>query len=86
MDAIGVPLGFHSATNIIKEEFQVQIPLILDDHVVKNHTSSHMLMRLFLSQKQAGPRKMANLARKAPKALSCPFHLENGDTLDQIPE
>jgi hypothetical protein len=45
-----------------------------------------MLMRLFLSPKQAGPRKMANLACKAPKPLSFPFHLENGDTADQLPK
>jgi hypothetical protein len=48
MDAIGVPLGSHSATNIVKEEFQTQIPLILDDHIMKNHTISHDVNETFL--------------------------------------
>jgi hypothetical protein len=51
LDEIGVPLGPHSATNIVKKEFQAQIPLILDDHVVKNHTSSHGVNETYLVPK-----------------------------------
>jgi hypothetical protein len=46
-----VPLRPHSATNIVKEEFQSQIPLILDVYVVKDHTSSHDVNETFLVPK-----------------------------------
>jgi hypothetical protein len=51
LDAIGVPFRPHSAANIFKEKFQVQVPLILNDHGVKNHTSFHDVNETFLSQK-----------------------------------
>jgi hypothetical protein len=57
-----------------QKKIQDQIPLILDDHVVKNHTSSHDVSEIFLDPNRVGPRTlMGNLACKAPKALSISF-------------
>jgi hypothetical protein len=53
LDEIGIPLEPHSATNIVKKEFQAQIPPILDDHVVKNHTSSHGVNETYLFPKMS---------------------------------
>jgi hypothetical protein len=50
---IGVPIWPHSATNVVKEEFQAQIPLILDDHIVKDHTSCHDVNENFLIPKMS---------------------------------
>jgi hypothetical protein len=56
LDAIGVPFRPHSAANIVKEKFQVHVPLILNDHVVKNDTSFHDVYATFLVQKTSyGP-------------------------------
>jgi hypothetical protein len=67
MDAIRVPLESHSATNIIKEEFQAQISLILDDLVVKNHTSSHDVNETFLVPKTSGTTKNGKLSLQSTK-------------------
>ena len=69
-NAIRIALGFHSGANVVIEAGQAQLSFILDDHVVKNHTTCHDVHKGFLSQNRAGPRTMANLACKTPKALS----------------
>ena len=69
-NAIRIALRFHSSANIVIEAGQAQLSFILNDHVVKNHTTCHDVDKGFLSQNQDGPRTMANLACKTPKALS----------------
>jgi hypothetical protein len=44
LDFIKIFLWLHTGTNIIEEEIQVQVLLILNNHVVKNHTSGHDVM------------------------------------------
>jgi hypothetical protein len=44
----------HSDTNIVKEELQVQVHLILDDHIVKNHTSGYDVIEGFFVPKPSG--------------------------------
>jgi hypothetical protein len=44
LNFIRISRWLHTGTNIIKEEFQIQVLLILNNHVVKNHTSSHDVM------------------------------------------
>ena len=51
LDAVGISCWFHTATNIVIEQLQVQVPLILDDHVVENHTSFHDAVESFLIPK-----------------------------------
>jgi hypothetical protein len=51
LDAIGVPIRPHLATNIVKEELQAQIPLILDNHVLKDHTNWHDVNDTFVVPK-----------------------------------
>lgn len=43
LDAIWISSWLHMATNIVKEELQVQVPLILDYHVVKNRTCHYVV-------------------------------------------
>jgi hypothetical protein len=52
LDVIGVPFRPHSAANIVKEKFQVQAPIILNDHVVKNDTSFHNVYETFFVPKK----------------------------------
>jgi hypothetical protein len=53
LDAIGVPFRPHSAANIVEEKFQVQVPLILNDHVVENCTSFYDVNETFLVPKMS---------------------------------
>jgi hypothetical protein len=41
LDFIRISRWLHTSTNIIKEELQTEVLLILNNHIVKNHTSSH---------------------------------------------
>lgn len=43
--AVKVSSWLHMATNIVLEELQVHVPLIFDDHVVKNHTTCHDVLQ-----------------------------------------
>ena len=47
-NAIWVPRWLHTDTDIVVVELEVQVPLILDDHVVKNHTTCHYVVEGFL--------------------------------------
>jgi hypothetical protein len=38
LDFIQISRWLHTGTNIIKEELQVQVLFILNNHVMKNHT------------------------------------------------
>ena len=74
LNAIWVSNWLHTATDIVVVELQyVQVPLIPNDHVVKNTQHYFIMLRVFLSQKRAGPRTMTNLVCKTPKALSVSF-------------
>jgi hypothetical protein len=73
LDVIGIPFRPHSASNIVEEKFQVQVSPILNDHVVKNHTSFHDVNETFLVLKTSWATTTANQACKAPKALSIFF-------------
>jgi hypothetical protein len=50
-NAIRIALGFHSGANIVIEAGQAQVSFILDDHVVKNHTTCHDVDKGFLVPK-----------------------------------
>jgi hypothetical protein len=41
LDPIRVSCWFNMATNIAIEKLQVHAPLILDDHIMENHTCNH---------------------------------------------
>jgi hypothetical protein len=41
---IWISCWLHTGANIIKEELQVQVFLILNNHIVKDHTSGHDVM------------------------------------------
>jgi hypothetical protein len=47
-NAIRIALGFHSGANIVIEAGQAQLSFILDDYVVKNHTTCHDVDKGFL--------------------------------------
>jgi hypothetical protein len=53
LDEIGVPFRPHSAANTVKENFQFQVPLILNDHVVENDTSFNDVYETFLVPKMS---------------------------------
>jgi hypothetical protein len=42
LEPIDVSCWFNKAPNIVIENLQVHVPLILDDHVMENHTCSHI--------------------------------------------
>jgi hypothetical protein len=50
-NVIRIALGFHSGANIVIEAGQAQLSFILDDHVVKNHTTYHDVDKGFLVPK-----------------------------------
>jgi hypothetical protein len=47
LDPVRISCWFDTTINIIIEELQVQVPIILDDHVVENH-SCHDVVEGFL--------------------------------------
>jgi hypothetical protein len=55
LDSIGISCWFNTTTNIVIEKLQIHIPLILDDHVVENHTCIHDITEGSLVQKRSEP-------------------------------
>jgi hypothetical protein len=74
LDSIGVSCWFNMTPNIVIEKLQVHIPLILDDHIMKNHTCRHYLIEGFVPKIEPGLEQwQINLACKTLKALSISF-------------
>ena len=76
LDCIQVSCWLAPGTNIIKEERQVQTPLILDDHIVKNHTIGHDVFEGFHIPKTRSYLELLQIYLAKPRNLSrCLFGL-----------
>jgi hypothetical protein len=73
LNFIRISWWLHTGTNIIKEELQVQVHIILNNHVVKNHTSGHDVMEGMFVPKMTRTSNYCKSSCKTPKALSISF-------------
>ena len=72
-NAVRVSSWFDTAAYIVIEEFQVHASLIFENHVVKNNTACHDILRGPLVPKMSRSRTMANLDCKTLNGLSMSF-------------
>jgi hypothetical protein len=67
---LGYLAAFGTTANFVKFKWEVEIPLILDCHIVYDYANNYNIMQGVFVLKFCCPRTVANLACKTPKALS----------------